>query len=236
MSLIKKHWLSLALAILVIVLLGERECRKSTYKEDIKTSNDKIAVLESDNLMFEEVVNKAVDDARVYEERVTEKEATIAENKIIIKQLRKKMVEVKVAVMEIPPSELVEETRKILDCAEIELTEDGVLFSVECTQTILIMIKRFSLVKEELDTTRFSLSESEDATHLQKMCTWSVYKIAWAQGSQILNYQDIIKEKDFQFDLCQKKKRGAWIDGLWKGFVIGVVLTATAKLIFGKLI
>ena len=98
------------------------------------------------------------------------------------------------------------------------------------------MAEEFSLVKEELDETRFALSESQEATQLQKMCTWHVYKIAWAQGSQIMNYQDIIKEKDYQFDLCQKKKKASFLQGLWRGFVIGVAITATIKLIFGKLI
>jgi hypothetical protein len=220
----------------VIVLLGERACRKSTYKEDIRKSDEKIAVLESDNLMLEDVVNKAVDDARVYEERVAEKEAAIAENEVVIKRLKREKAEVTAVVMELPPSELVLRTQDILDCAEIELREDGILFSVECTQAVLIMAEEFSLVKEELKETRFALSESQEATQLQKICTWHVYKVAWGQGSQIMNYQDIIKEKDIQFDLCQKKKKGAWLDGLWKGFVIGVVLTATMKLIFGKLI
>lgn len=236
MKFIKKHWLSLALALLVIVLLGERACRKSTYKEDIKASDEKIAVLEADNAEKDNVIDKAVDDAKVYEERVAEIEKTLIKNEFTIKRLRRERAEVTAVVMELPPSELVQESRKILDCAEIELMEDGVLFSVECTQTVLIMAEQFSLIKEELDETEFALSASKEATQFQKMAMWSVYKIAWAQGTQILNYQDIIKEKDIQFDLCQKKKKGAWLDGLWKGFVIGVALTATMKFIFGKLI
>ncbi|MCK4783343.1 MAG: hypothetical protein KAV87_06295 [Desulfobacteraceae bacterium] len=236
MKFIKKNWIPIALGILIIVLLGERACRKSTYKEDIRKSDEKIAVLESDNLMLDAVVNKAVDDARVYESRVAEIEEALIEREFTIKRLRRERAEVTAVVMELPPSELVLMTQNILDCAEIELRDDGVLFSVGCTQAVLIMAEEFSLVKEELDETRFALSESQEAMQLQKMCTWSVYKIAWGQGSQIMNYQDIIKEKDYQFDLCQKKKKGSFLEGLWRGFVTGVALTAMVKFIFGKLI
>ena len=236
MKFIKKNWLLLVLGLLVIVLLCERGCKKSTYKEDIKASDKKIESLEADNRELEDVVKTATENARVLEERVAEKEAAIAESEIVIKRLKKERIEVSIGVMELPPSELVEETREILGCAEIELREDGILYSIECAQKSLIIIKKFSLIKEELDETYFALSESQEATRRQKIATWSVYRIAWAQGSQIIGYRSIVKEKDYQFSLCQKKKKGAWWDGLWKGFVIGVIVTATAKLIFGKLI
>lgn len=225
MKFIKKHWLPLALVLLVIILLGERACRKSTYKEDIRKSDEKIAVLESDNLMLDGVINKAVDDARAYEVRVAEQEEMLVESGFEIKRLEKKIAEVPDAVTALPPSELVEETQDILDCAQVELRDDGVLFSIECTQAMLIMAEQFSLVKEKLSETEFALSTSKEATQFQKMQTWHVYRIAWAQGSQILNYQDIIKEKDFQFSLCEKQRKKSWFKGLWRGAVIGAIVT-----------
>lgn len=236
MKFIKKHWLPLALVLFIIVLLGERSCRKSTYKEDIKESNERVTELEKINLEHEGEINKAIEDVRIYEEKVAKVEAKLKESEVIIEYLKKKRVTVVSMVMALPPSELVERSREILECAEIELTEEGILFSEDCTRRSLVIIEQFSLIKEELDETKFALSKSKEATQLQKIHTYTVYKIALGLTNQKVNYKKIIKEKDFQFDLCQKKKKGAWLDGLWKGFLIGVAVTATAKLIFGKLI
>lgn len=236
MKFIEKHWLLLALGILIIVLLGERQCRPDDDKEVLKASNERITELEKDNLKKEEAINKAVKDAKMYEEKVAEVEAELIESESIIEYLRKKRATVVEEVIALPPSMVVEQTRQILNCAQIEMTDEGVLFSTKCTQTNLTKLKQFSLIKEELDKTQFALTKSKKATQLQKQYTWTVYQIASGLISQRTSYRKIIKEKDYQFSLCQKKKKGAWWDGLWKGFVIGVIVTATVKLIFGKLI
>ena len=237
MKFIKKNWILLALVLLVIVLLADRACnRPDDDKEALKESGERVTELEKDNLKKEEKINKAIDDARAYEEKVAIVEADLAESEVLVKYLREKRVTVVKEVMTLPPSIVVEQTRQILDCAQVELTEEGVLFSEECAKENLVIIKQFSLIKEELDETRFALSKSKKATQLQKMHTYTVYKIASGLVSQKINYKGIIKEKDFQLASCRKKKKSSFLEGLWKGFVIGVAVTATAKLIFGKLI
>lgn len=224
MNWIKKNWMLLALVILVIILFGDRACKSSSYKKDIKNLDEEISVLEDNNKKLEDTVYEAVERAKRSAAIVAEKEASIREKDIIIVDLRKKREEVIEVVISLPPSELVEKTREILDCAEIELTPEGILFSVECARASLTMIAQFSLIKQELGETRFSLSESITALEMQKRETRDVYKIAWAQGKQILNYKEIIGKKDLQFSLCEKQRKRSWFSGLWKGFLIGVAV------------
>jgi len=233
MNWIKKNWIILALGILVIILFGDRACKSSSYKKDIRNLDEEISILEVDNKRLEGVVFEATEDAKIAEKKVAEKEASIAKRDLVIKKLRKKRVEVIEVVSKLPPSELVEKTKEILKCADIQLTEEGVLFSVECARISLTMIAQFSLIKEELNETRFSLSESLEATQFQKIATWNVYRVAWSQGIQIMNYREIIEKKDVQFSLCEKQRKSSWLDGLWKGFLIGVGVAVIGRLLLG---
>ena len=137
-------------------------------------------------------------------------------------------------VAELPASKLVAESQEILECAEIELQDDGILFSIECARISLTMIKQFSLIKEELNATSFSLSESTEALQFQKMATWYFLGAAWKLGSQVLNYkvmvkkhEEIIERKDEKFTLCQSQKKKSFWSGLKIGLVIGGGITIT---------
>jgi len=128
-------------------------------------------------------------------------------------------------------SQLVEDTRAILECAEIELTEDGVLFSVACAQSNLVKLKRFSLVENKYDEAIFALSKSEEALHFQERVAWNLYGVAWKLGDQILNLKVIGKRKDKKFELSEKQRRKSWWNGLKIGLVIGGGLTITFVII-----
>ena len=234
MKWIKNNWIIIALAILVFILFGHKICNDRDYERNIAALDDDITELNVENVELENVVFEAVRNAKATEKIVAEKEVIISESKLLIKQLRKKRAAVVDVVMVLPESELVSRAREILDCAEVELTEYGILFSVECTRLSLVMIEQFSIIREELDESAFALSQSYEALQFQKMATWNVYRVAWAQGSQILNYQTIIKKKDIKFDLCEKQRKSSWLDGLWKGFLIGVSITIVFNLLRGR--
>lgn len=234
---LKKNWLKIiiAIAIFIGIIYLDRACRDASYEKKIKGSDKKIETLEADNLKKDDVIKDAVKMAKAAEAKVEETLAIIAERDIIIEDLRKKRAERVEVIMELPPSDLVEEAKEILECAEIKLTDQGILFSVECARNAIAMISQFSFMKQELNKTTFSLSEALEAVQIQKLATWNVYRVAWAQGSQIMNYQNIIEEKDFQFDLCEKKKKKNFWRGLKTGIIIGiiagVIVTATFKFV-----
>lgn len=229
MKWLKKNWFKVLIVIAFIIGLValDRACQDAGYEKKIKESDEKIEALEADNTKKDEVIEESIKNAKAAEARVAESLVIIEERDVIIKDLKKKEGEVVEVVMALPPSRLVEDFREILECAEIQLTEQGILFPIECSRTVLVMIEQFSFKKERLDETTFSLSEALEAIHLQKLATWYIYRIAWAQGSQIMNYQSIIEEKDFQFDLCEKRKKKSFWSGLKIGFVLSVSITVT---------
>jgi len=96
------------------------------------------------------------------------------------------------------------------------------------------MLGQFSLVKEERDLLQLSLTDSLEALTFQRMATFNIYRIAWAQGSQVLNYREIIKEKDFQFSLCEKQRKKSFFRGFWKGALVGAGITVVIFFLRGK--
>lgn len=230
---LKKNWFKVLLVIAFIIglVLLDRACHDSAAQKKIDANNEEISDLKKKNEDLEDEMYEAVENAKAAEKIVAEKEAEIAKSAIIIKELRRKRTEIVKVVAELPPPRLVEDLREILDCAQIELKDDGVFFSMECSRTVLTMINEFSLVKEELTQTQFSLSASLEATHFQKMATWYFLGAAWKLGSQILNYKVIVKKQDENFSLLKKQKKGAWLDGAWKGFIAGLIVAAAIKLL-----
>ncbi len=229
---LKKNWLPLVLAILVVVFAwGVRTCGEAKYKKDIKELDEEIFGLKKDNVKLEDEAVDYVAEAEVYKKAVAKKEANIEKSRLIILELRKKRETIVAEVMELPPSRLVEEFREILDCVQVELEEDGILFSIGCSQKALAMIAQFSLIKEEIEQTGFSLSEYGGALQSQKMVSWNLYGALWKLGGVVLNLRIIVKKQDIKFAKSEKQKRKSWWNGLKIGLAIGGGLTITIGII-----
>jgi len=134
--------------------------------------------------------------------------------------------------MALPPSGLVAETRKILGCEDILLNKEGILFSVECAREGLLKLKRFSLVEKKYDEAVFALSKSGKALAFQKRVSWKLFGALWKMGDQIINYKAMAKKQDIKFNLAEKQSKKRFLSGLWKGFVIGVVVGVVATAAF----
>lgn len=232
---LKKNWMITLFIFIVSMMFWDRACKDSNYKKDIKKSDDKILTLEKKNEKLENVVFESAETAKKWEKRSEEKEDLIKARELEINQLKEDLKKVPGIILELPPSELVAKTREILDCAQIELTDQGIVFSENCARAALIELTKFSLVKNQVSMIEQSMIDCQDALTFQKLATWNVYRVAWAQGSQILNYKTIGDEKDLKFSLCQKQKKKAWLDGLWKGFLIGAGATIIFSLVKGLL-
>jgi len=228
---IKKNWLPLVLGLVVVILLISKSCNEAGYRKDIKKIDEEISELENRNEALEDQMYEAVENAKAAEKIVAEKEAEIEKSRLRILDLQKRRTEVVEVIAELPPSRLVKEARVILDCAEIQLREDGILFSIECSRAVLTMISQFSLIQDELTETQFSLSESLETTYFQKRATWYFLGAAWSLGSQVLNYKVIIKKLNMKFDLCEKQRKKGFWNGLKTGLAVGAGLTVTITLI-----
>jgi len=230
---LKKDWFKLIIVIAFIIglLWLGRACSNAKYEKDIAKLDDEILELNEKNVKLAGEVNEYFADALANEKVVADLKAEVVESKLRIEELEKEEAEVGAIVAELPPSQLVEDTRMILECAEIELTEDGVLFSVACAQSNLVKLKRFSLVENKYDEAIFALSKSEEALHFQERVAWNLYGVAWKLGDQILNLKVIGKRKDKKFELSEKQRRKSWWNGLKIGLVIGGGLTITFVII-----
>jgi hypothetical protein len=231
MKFLKKHWLHLALIVLIITLWSMKSCSEAAYKSDIKLLDDEIAEKVADNAKKDIVIAEAMRRAIIAEEVVADKEANIEESRLRIIALEEKETEIVDVVAALPPSAMVEQMREVLQCAAVELTATGVLFSEDCARVVLVEMKKFNSMKKRLAETQFSLSESLEATQFQKMATWNVYKIAWAQRIKILNFQDIVKAQDLKFDRCEKQRKKGYWNGLKLGLAIGAGITITFTLV-----
>lgn len=233
---LKKNWLRIALGILGIVLLflgisSIRSCDEAGYLEDIKTLDEEISDLKKDNVKLEDEAKVYIAGAEAYEKVVVEKEANIEKSRLRILELQKRREAVVAEVAELPPSQLVERIREILDCAQVELKEEGILFSEECSRKVLIMIAQFSLIKEEINQTGFSLSEYAEALQFQKMVSWKLYGALWKLGGVVLNYKVMVKRLDLKFERSEKQRKKGWLRGFGTGLLIGGGITITFVII-----
>lgn len=222
---IKKNWLRLIVGAVIIgfffyVLSVVRSCDDAAYNEDIKVLDEEISGLKEDNVKLEDEAKVYIADAEAYKKVVAEKEANIEQSRLRILELQKKRETVVAEVAQLPPSRLVEEIQEILDCVQVTLKSEGILFSVECSRKVLAMLKDFSLIKEELDETRFSLSESLEATQFQKMVSWKLYGALWKLGGVILNLKVIVKSTEKKFTRSEQQRKKSF----WRGLVIGVAI------------
>lgn len=222
---VKRNWLRIALGVLGIVLFffgfsSIRSCDEAAYLEDIAVLDEEISGLKEKNVKLEGEAVGYVVDVEIWKKKVVEKEVSIEASRLIILDLRKKREEVVAEVMTLPPSRLVEELQEVLDCVQVELRDDGILFSVECGRTALAMIAQFSLIKEEINQTGFSLSEYGEALHFQKMVSWNLFGALWKLGDVILNLRVIVKKQDIKFAKSERQRRKS----LWRGLVIGVTI------------
>ncbi len=232
---IKWKWILLAVGIITVLFLVAKSCEDPDFEEKIDGLNEEIKGLKKKNLKLEGEAVDYINDALAGREIVERLKAEVATSKTRIEDLEKEEVEVERVVRSLPPSELVEETREILGCADILLNEDGILFSVQCARKGLLKLKRFSLVEGKFNEAIFALSKSEKALSHQERVSWKLYGALWKMGDQIINYKAMAKKQNIKFNLAEKQSKKRFLSGLWKGFVVGVIVgiavTATFKFV-----
>lgn len=225
-----KNWIPVAFAVLIFVLLTDKSCDESAFKEDIAQLDKEITEIEKKNVVLEDEVFERIENAKADAKVVEELKAEVAESKLRIKELKKEEVKIYESVMALPASELVEDIRRILECAEVELTDNGILLSEVCARLNLVKLKGFSLVKQQLDETVFALSKSEDALHFSERQSWHLYGALWKLGSVVLNLKVIVKKKDQKYERSEKQRKKSYFKGIVLGITIGTGITLTIVL------
>ena len=226
-----KNWIPIAFAVLVVVLFADKSCDEAAFRKDIAVLDEDVTELEKKNVKLEDEGYKYIKDAEANEKVVADLKVVIAESKSKIEELEREEVEVETIVAALPVALLIKDTKMILECAEIELTNDGILFSIECTRSNLAKLKAFSLIRRQLDETAFALSTAEEALHFSERRSWNLYGALWKMGDQIINYRAIGKIKDQKYDRSEKQRKKSWFNGLFIGFAIGAGITVTIVIV-----
>ena len=221
MKWIKDNWLLIILLFVIGIFVFDRLSKDSGFRKDIRKSDERIQELDKDNREKDKTI---LESAKMAEKA----EAKVAEKEEIIEKLRKKEEKVEEEVQALPSIEVVLLTAEILGCPDgVWLQGEEVVFTLECAKKSLTMLKRLPFVEQERD-------EALGALQFQKVATFNVWRLSWAQQWQISNWKEKYKEKDKQFTLVKKDRTKRWFDGLWKGFVAGVIVTFTLRMLLKK--
>lgn len=213
--------LILIFIVVVVIFVADRFFKDSGLRKDLRESDERIQELDKDNREKDKTILESAKMARKAEAKVAEKEK-------IIEELMQKEEKVEEEVQAMPSIEVVLLTAEILGSPDgVRLQDNEVVFTLECAKKNLTILKRFPLVEQQRD-------EALGALQFQKMATFNVWRITLAQSWQISNWKEKYKEKDGQFSLAMKDRKKRWLDGLWKGFVAGVIVTVTLKLLLKK--
>jgi hypothetical protein len=226
--------LILTFIVLVVVFVLDRFFKDSTLKEDLRESDDRIAELDKDNAEKEKIVEDSMAIVKKLEKRVAEKESMIALRDIEISRLHKEEAAVPEEVEALEAPSVVLRTIKHLGLDEVRLEGEEVVFTLAAGKRNLVLLDQAVIVRQREIKLSESLADSQGALHLQKVATWHLYRVAWAQFWQILNWKGKYKEKDGQFDKAMKDRKKRWLDGLWKGFVVGVIVTVILTVLRGS--
>lgn len=228
MNWIKKNWLPLVLAILVVVFAQSvRTCGEAKYKKDIAALDKEISGLKKKNVKLEGEAVEYVKSAEADQKIVEGLKVEVAKSKLRIEDLEREEIEIERVVMELPPPRLVENLRETLECKEILLNENGILFSVECARQGLLKLERFSLVEGKYNEAIFALSKSEKALQFSERRSWKLYGALWKLGDIVLNLRIIAKNQDIKFTKSEQQRKKGFLKGVLIGVAIGGGITIT---------
>lgn len=221
MKWIKDNFLLLILIFVVGIFVIDRLSKDSGFRKDLRESDARIQELDKDNAEKDKVILETAKMA-------VRAEAKVAEKEKIIEELMQEEEKVEEEVQALPSVEVVLLTAEILGCPDgVWIQGEDVVFTLECAKKNLTKLKRLPFVEQQRD-------EALGALQFQKVATFNVWRLSWAQNWQISNWKGKYKEKDKQFSLAMKDRKKRWFDGLWKGFVAGVIISFTLRMLLKK--
>lgn len=220
---------------LVVIFVLDRFFKDESFEEKLKKSDEKIAELDKHNAELDQVILDSKEMAEKVEAIVAEKEELIRLKDLEIEGLQKEEALVEEAIEDLTDLEVVVDITRILELpGEVELRNQEVVFTLSAANKTLVIFRKQPLIIQQRDKALEAKGIAREALRLQKVATWNVYRIAWAQTWQISNWVGKYKEKVGQFKGAMKQKRKAWLDGVWKGFVVGVIVTIIFSVLRGR--
>lgn len=234
MKWLKENWLIVLLLFVVLIFFLDDCSDDSGYKRDIRESDKKIEGLMDDNKEKDKVIDDSIKMAEKAEAVVAKKEKMIVARDVRIRDLQKKEAEIPAKVEAMEPPSVVLRTIEILGCAEIELKNDQVVFTLACAKKNLIFLDRADFIRQQRDDLSDSLIDCQEALTFQKIATFNVYRAAWGLSWKASNWKEAYGEKDEQFKKADKERKKARRKGLVKGVIVGVIITVIVIILRGR--
>jgi len=229
MEWIKKNWKLLTgmFIALVMVIVGINSIvGVLDYKSQIRKLDKSIMEKESD-------IRKSAGNVKVLRRTIAARDDAIAErdNKLREKDMeigaiRKERDSWKGKVKEMTPSEIVIETRGILNCANIFERPDGVMFTLACARINLRALKtgEFSLAIPDIQKLEEKVA-LQDANMLDlKMDIVDLEGIIVEKDSIIAGERDISGDWKSKFDLSEGRRKKARAKGRKEGAVVATIV------------
>jgi hypothetical protein len=222
-----QKWLAIIACAFIVYITGDGIIDSIGYHAGIMKSKAEVKLYESRIRLSKKRVEKALADAVRWENAANIKDGQIQAIKVDIEKekILRKQAEAKIAIMTI--TEVVIQTRAILETSEIVEQTQGIVFSLSAGKKNLIYLEGgFSLAKnyKKLEEV-FSLSERK-SLDLEKAIV--KFKEAIIEKDFIIGGEKIIGENWKQaFNLSEARNKKAFKKGLtWGAVATGAAIVA----------
>lgn len=236
---IEKNWLHCAVGLIIAILVvGQMDScvSKIQYKRQIKTLNKSISEKEKDIKASEDRVDDLWKKVRASDDRIAKWDEAIKKKDEEIVVIRKERDSWKGKVEEMTPSEVVVETRKVLNCANIFERLDGVLFSLECARVNLRALRtgEFSLAMEEVEKLNDKITEMTAKDLMKDNQIKDLGSVILLKDKQIIGLKGVIVDWKEAFDLSEKRGKKMRKKGRKEGSIIGGIIGGLIGFFLGK--
>ena len=236
---LKKNWLLIGLVLLLALYLamGIDGCvSKFNYNKQIRQLNKSIAEKEKSIKGREAVIGELRKGISERDESIAKRDGLIWEKDTEIASIRKEKDAWKSKVEEMTPSEVVVNTRKVLNCANIFERPDGVLFTLACAKVNLRALRsgEFSFANEEVKKLNEKVTDMTAKDLMKDTQILDLEKINLEKDGIIADERGAKEDWKNKFTLCEGEKKKARKKGRKEGSVVGFIIGLVGGILLGR--
>ena len=229
---LKQNWGKVLIGLIILFLLYggvDALVSKYQYRKKIKTLDTTISELWQkigDSQRREESWMKS---SNKHYALAMEKEAKIRKKDA---EMRVKLAEkraLKKKIREMPATQVIVQTIKIINCPDVVQQEQGVVFTLDCAKDNLVILENvFYFKKEALDWADQFFTSQTEVVDLKNVII-ADKGIITERGNQLGDAYEIIDNWVGKFKLSEKRGKANW----WKGIKTGGTIGGVAGIILG---
>ena len=236
---LKENWLLIGLALLLALYMaiGIDGCvSKFNYKKQIRQLNKSISEKEKRIKGREAVIGELRKGISERDESIAKRDGLIREKDEEIVSIRKERDSWKGKVEEMTPSEVVVNTRNVLNCANIFERPDGVLFTLACARVNLDALRsgEFSFAQEEVKKLEEKIADMTAKDLLKDAQILDLEKINLKKDKIIADERGAKENWKDKFTLCESEKKKARKKGRKEGSVVGFIIGLVGGILLGR--